>query len=392
MPSRPRLLTALRKYQPGADRDPVENFVTEAFAWLLKSHPGFSHYFIGQITERLKMPTLEAGTVINWSTQVNLRGKLPDLVGLGGATAFIFEHKVWSNLHGEQLANYRSLAGQVYGANGYKLILITATPQQHAQDPDLALCWRDVHRWIGDWMSHPDYQPDFFFEDFRCLLEDEGLGPPAPVSHESILAFLPAQGFEAKLYRLAEAVSKHDWAALLPAGQGKVEFAPLAWGRLGFYLTGRNEEGWCPGLYAGFLLDPDDHSITWMNPAVPDFTVIISIHPQRHPGYESLPLYQQMVAELTTAVEASGTGFQFHHQLYESTHPKGPNRWHPIHIRKPMLELLRGTVTAEDQTRRVVEELSLIVALIHECRPFWELRAFLSSQKLPPPLLPPQQS
>jgi hypothetical protein len=376
MLSKTSLLTALRKYCPGDDRDPVENFVTEAFAWLLVNHPNFGRFFLDQIMTPLKLAALRPEIVISWSTQVNLGGKFPDLVARAGDIAYVFEHKVAANLHQDQLHNYRWNAAREYGEKHYKLILITKSVSQHEQNPDLALCWKNVHHWINEWVRQPGYVDDFLFGDFCQLLEQEGLGPDAPVSHESMLAFLPAVGFEDNVSHLVKRVSKHDWKSLLPE-EVNIVFQPTQWGRVGFYLLGGAVADWNPGLFVGFLLEPSDHCVAWMSPSNPDFTVIISFDHGKHAGYEQWPLYQGMVVQLSTAVAASGTGFEFHHQLYESVFSDGPNRWHPIHIRKPMLELLRGTVTAEDQERRVIEQTAMIIEMIAKCSPFWELRAEL---------------
>ncbi|MEM6502043.1 MAG: hypothetical protein AAF685_09415, partial [Cyanobacteria bacterium P01_C01_bin.89] len=41
------LLSSLRKYRPREGHDPLENFITEAFAWILRKHPDFSVFFFG---------------------------------------------------------------------------------------------------------------------------------------------------------------------------------------------------------------------------------------------------------------------------------------------------------------------------------------------------------
>lgn len=38
------LLTSLRKYKVTDKQDPIENFITEAFAWLLKNYDDFSFF------------------------------------------------------------------------------------------------------------------------------------------------------------------------------------------------------------------------------------------------------------------------------------------------------------------------------------------------------------
>jgi len=37
------LLESVRKYHPRKGTDPLENFITEAFAWMLNDCPEFAH-------------------------------------------------------------------------------------------------------------------------------------------------------------------------------------------------------------------------------------------------------------------------------------------------------------------------------------------------------------
>ena len=146
------LLTSLRKYRPRENQDPLENFVTEAFAWLLKNNKKFSGFFLRKILMRL--PTysglnLQVGLDCKWATQMNFGGIFPDMVAeLNDGTLLVFEHKVWAQLHPGQLDGYKQFSSTNYSAS--YLILITASESQHIQEPDLALCWKDIHLWIRD--------------------------------------------------------------------------------------------------------------------------------------------------------------------------------------------------------------------------------------------------
>jgi hypothetical protein len=46
----------------------------------------------------------------------------------------------------------------------------------------------------------------------------------------------------------------------------------------------------------------------------------------------------------------------------------------PIHIRKPMIELLRGTTTAEEQVSKFMDANLMIVSKILECQRFYKMR------------------
>jgi hypothetical protein len=386
MTPRSSLLTSLRKFRPRETKDSLENFITAAFAWLLRNHSGFERFFLSKITERLAVPAVAEGVQFEWQTQLNLEGTFPDLVGEADSRAFVFEHKAWTSPHANQLPNYRERAERKYGEGGFHLILITGATHLWAPGADLNLCWRDVHQWIKEWQEHRSYEPDFLFGDFQLLLETEGMGPPAPISHESIFAFKAAQGFEWQLIQLIERLRHHPWLDLLPAWRADLFFPKgcQEWGRTGFNLLG-NSETWAPGLGAWFLLYPADHRVDWQNPQTPDFSIIVDVNANLFPNYSQLPSYQKMRDDLQRAVEIEASDFEFLDHL--GTHPS-PNRWHPIHIRMPMVELFRGTVDADDQDRRFIRAASQVLGLVGNCAAFWEFRDDLarikSASELPP--------
>ena len=43
---------------------------------------------------------------------------------------------------------------------------------------------------------------------------------------------------------------------------------------------------------------------------------------------------------------------------------KGPNPWHPFHIRCPLVDVLDGAETAEDQVKRFYEDAHEVVELM----------------------------
>ena len=186
------LLTSLRKYKI-TERDPIENFITEAFAWLLKNYDSFSSFFINEITSRLNTG-IDVPKKVSWITQKNFGGVFPDMVCEFDDNCFVFEHKAWSSLHENQLNNYREYAEKNYKKS--YIILITAQDKQHKQDPDLAICWYDVYKIISDWVDNNKNTDDLFmFSSFQDLLVNEGMGPAALISRNSIISYYPAKEF-----------------------------------------------------------------------------------------------------------------------------------------------------------------------------------------------------
>ncbi len=381
------LLTALRDFRPREGHDPLENFITEAFAWLLINHEGFSRFYLAKVGQRLGLAADHQTTSAEWTTRMNLGGVFPDLVGIAGKITYLFEHKAWSHLHLNQLRNYRAAADQANGVGSHHLILVTAGRHQFDQDPDLALCWHEVHQWITDWIAHKEYSPSPIFADFQALLENEGMGPPAPVSHEAILAYKPAQTFEPGLVSLVQRAVHHRWKDSFPlaAPDPKLPWhrslpgGKDPWGRIGINLAGEIDRS-PHGCFLGFLVDPTDHCVEWQIPGSPDFSIILGANPTLCPNYYESENFRSLMEALPVALELNCPEFQF---LDHFGTCDDPNRWHPIHVRMPIVELFRGTATADEQYQRFIDYSSRALSCIENLP---EFRAFLNSIQ-PSPLL-----
>lgn len=383
------LLCALRSFRPREDLDPLENFITEAFAWLLINREGFGRFYLSKVRQRMELEDDASSKVIGWTTRLNLGGVFPDLVAAVDGTFYIFEHKAWSHLHFNQLANYRGEAVREFGPGNHHLVLVTGGRHQFDQDPDLALCWYEIHGWISEWLAHKDCEPDPLFEDFQALLESEGMGPPAPVSHESILAYKLAKTLEPNLLSLVQRAVHHGWKKRFPllAPDPKLPWhrgLPVGqdpWGRIGINLAG-DVENWIPGCFLGFLLDPTNHCIEWQRPESPDFSIILGANPLLRPNYHESRTFMELMNALPAALQAACPDFHF---LDHFATCGDPNRWHPIHVRMPMVDLLRGTRSADEQYQQFIIKSEIALTCIENLP---EFRAFVDSLKESPPVLP----
>ncbi len=368
------LLESLRKYQPREGNDPLENFITEAFAWILNSYSDFAEFFLNEIRAKPNMQLQEMdGKNCEWLTQYNFDGVFPDMVCLSNNYAIVFEHKAWSHLHNNQLKNYKDYAAKNFVES--KIVLITASRYQHDQDPDLALCWSDVYELISIWLNKNDNAP-FIFQDFLRLLRSEGMGPPAPISHESIRYYYASVDIKKNIGNLIKRIKNETWSEnidsdfeLFVENKSRLAYGE-AWGRMGLHLL----NSWKPGLFVGILLDGDDHRTKPINATKgPDFCLIIDFDSSLHSQYPSNSHYIEFVNKLSKKVCDLQNGFQLYNHLAD-TKIKGKNKWHPIHIRKPMLDVFVGALTVEEQADVFYRTANELIKLVTEEQSFWRLR------------------
>jgi len=356
------LFTTLRKYKISDKKDPVENFITEAFAWLLKNYEDFSDYFIEEIYKRggIEEPQPKK---YKWDTQKYFNGFYLDMICEYNKSAIVFENKAWSYLHQNQLKNYKDCAEKEY--HSYKLVLITAHKKQHEQDPDIALCWFEVYKMIDQWIKKQDQKNLFLFRNFQNLLVQEGLGPQAPISHDSIISYYAAKKLKHNTSNLVERLSNKEEETFKDIFNKEEDFelafCPEKWGRIGLSLL----NNWRPGIFIGFLIDGEDHSTTLLlEEKSPDFSIIFTFDQDLHNKYPQNIHYNNFVEYLRREINNLGDWNFYHHIEDETLREKDKNYWHPIHIRKPMLELLRGTKEHEEQEERFMVAAKEILPII----------------------------
>lgn len=367
------LLSALRKYRVRENSDPIENFVTEAFAWLLKNDADFSSFFLRSL-RGCHPENADAFDSADWSTQCNWGGKFPDMVCELPKEdfAYVFEHKVWSLLHENQLENYRNFAKEKWKER-YRMILITAHRGQHQQEPDEALCWEEVYRKIRDYLLTPAGKSSAIrplIEDFLNLLRDIGLAPLGVFRREEIIGY--AGDFRHRMNILWEHVAAELKRLLAPA-TGNETFGPLAespdfrvekdldkWGRIGLSLF----REWRPGLFVGSLLDPHDHGVRYSEPEKgPDVCLIVSFDESLHHLYGSKE-YASLRQSLQNAFDQGNSVWRFHDHLEDPKLEDGQkNLWHPIHIRRPLIDILSA---ANGEGGSIQEQASEVAAAILE--------------------------
>jgi len=371
------LLVALSKYRPTEGKMPLENFLTEAFAWILENNTDFSIFFIEQIISKLGVESEYTVKNHSWSTQVNFDGKSPDMLceinTRTGQVALVFEHKAWAELHNNQLLNYRNYANEYY-SQAY-IILISATISQHSQNPDLALCWSDIYAWIQDWVKE-NQESGFIFQDFLDFIKHNGMGPPAPISHHAIIAYYPASDLKPQISNLIKQVEHKDWASIvqmddfgLYVEDRKGSLYGEAWGKVGLHFFYE----WTPTIFVGFLLDGKDHCTKPLSSQSPDFVINLSFSKHLHNKYPHNTNYQQFIKSISKEVEQLNNQWDFYHHI-EDKSAKCINKWHPVHIRKPMLEIFRGTETTEEQVEKFMQAAQEIIGLIVKCEHFKKLR------------------
>jgi PD-(D/E)XK nuclease superfamily len=350
------LFTALRRYPKSQELDPIENFITEGFAWLLRNKEALAREFVDYLSLKLPEPIpLTPDLVPEWKTQYTFPGGQIDMLVDFGQFAFIFEHKVWSNLSPGQLDKYRKYAENNFKwSQGYKLVLITGLTRQHEQNPDLALTWSDIYKFLKYWLETKS--DDSLVSDFTSMLAEENLGPAAPVSYESIVSYLPAQSLLPNLKNITLRAAEANWRWVSERiGFNKDASIPCMpvkclWGRLGLDIL----DSWFPGIFIGTLLDGYDHRVKLLNPSLgPDFCLILSFEIKKWEKFQGEFFDSNEYTRLRSRLKENSKTWNFHDHRFEATKP---NRWHPLYLRKPLSEVLRGTITFEEQVDRFISQ------------------------------------
>ena len=236
------------------------------------------------------------------------------------------------------------------------------------------MCWYDIYKIIDKWLVKKDNDVFFMFRSFQNLLVHEGLGPVAPISHNSILSYYSARYFVQNTLDLTKRLFNKEKEVFKSIFNGEKDFE-LAnrgydFGRIGFSML----NNWRPGIFVGFLIDGEDHKTKpILGERSPDFSIILSFAEDLHNSYSVNENYIGLIEYLQVEIEKLGDNWDFYNHIKDER-VEGKNYWHPIHIRKPMIDLFKGTLTAEEQEARFLEAIKLILPIIIKSEYYTKLK------------------
>lgn len=365
------LLVNLRKYRPRENTDPLENFVTEAFAWLLRSSDEVMKEVWVLMNEHLSVPVPSPTSEVTISTQENFNNKFPDMVFSWSGWLLVFEHKTWSELHTNQLSNYRSYAADM--GSDYRIVLITAKKSQHRQSPDAALCWEQIYKKleiIQDRVS--DDKISWAIKDFLKLLKSEGLGPSTPINTLALAYYKEAIALDEQLKNISLNTKTLSWPLL--SQKMEPHSKSKRWGRIGLEFNTLNDAGkpkWEPGLFCGFMVDHSDHVIPDLMKKGLICAVVLDLNKWAQKKYQENEDYKNLVIELTAYLAKYHPDWQ----VSDRHAPGVPlNKWHPLLITKTIECMFEHAHTNEEQEAAFFTQVSDIQKALLCCPSFIKLK------------------
>lgn len=354
------MLSELRPRSIEGKRARLEDFITDALAWTLQN-TSLGTQFREWICDRLRhrgacVPVTEHS---EWKTQVPLGEGRPDMGCLDADAAILFEHKVGSKVCPDQIRKYKRLAKAKY-SRGHGIVLIAANDPLPETEADYQLLWRCVYAFVKG-AKTACAKEDFVASCFLDLLDSEGLGPMKKLDL-TVLPYLDdARVSLNTLYEFAKRLAREPWDSHMQGqgiGQCEIHDNPLhrssGRGRANQHRDGRIGvdllKSWSPGIFVGVLVDGRDHRTKPSVPARgPDFSIILDFCRSLHGRYPDDENYRALVARLKPFKPPD---FEWECLDHLNT-CKNPNKWHPIHLRRPLAKLLEGITTGEKQVERL---------------------------------------
>lgn len=374
------LLLNVSKYAASDKTSPIENFVTEAFAWLLKNDEEARNAILKLVRSKGSKQDIDRSNSsddFDISTQMNFNGKYPDMVWQDNANAWtlIFEHKVWSELHHNQLNNYREYAETHFPR--YELVLITARSTQHRQDPDVALCWYDIAESLRQLKGESE-KAAWLRDEFIALLEGNGLLNITPIDPLSLHYYKAAKKIDEQLLNICQEVTNDKWPLEDSLGFKKQTSLRKKEGRVGFYISqhlGNDKLAWRPGIFSGFLLEGWDLIAEDLLEKGPVACLTFSFDKALHSISKASSIYKDLVNELESNDEIAQLWTVHDRSLRAKFNP-----WHPLIITANLSDLFETCNSIDQQIQRYSDEIERLQRVLISCPAFARL---CESLKLP---------
>ncbi len=374
------LLVNVSKYASSHQTSPTENFITEAFAWLLKYDDVVRKAYARILAEKSpqhRAEILNLSTSTDIETQVNFGGKYPDLLWNAADEDFclVFEHKVWSELHDKQLSNYRKFA-ETHLNKSFLIALVTAHSGQHRQSPNIALCWYEVANIIES-LGEGENKESWLRAEFVNLIKSNGLVNSTPLNPLAIAYYNDVKNIDKQLYEIARRSLHRSWPVYQEGNKVKFHLPPKhrnargrydAFGRIGLEFSsinaGNDESGWIPGIFCGFIIDGYDHQVEDLVKNGPIASLVLSVNKSIQSSLKSQGHYDLLVNEIKAKLP---TDWKLSDRTIAGLKL---NPWHPLIVYRELTSFIQDAQTLEEQTEVYFTQMAMLQSIFLESDAF----------------------
>jgi len=285
--SDPNLFNALFDFRPREGHTAKENFLSEGFAYVLRTSKLACDAWLSEVLKRrveTKSTKIHTRNSERFGDTVLFPDMLIEAELTDGTLEIIYsEHKWEADCDPNQLQNYFAIAKQRRADS--RVVFIGRTLEQRrvaagthlgAEKAQLDGCflWEEVYEIL---VAVPE--PDAIFRQFLGFMKTHGLNPGVPLSPSGLLALVEAPKAKLGLDRAIERLREMNLSLLPPRflSGPRVE---EKWGSL--YVVLATSADWRPALVFGFLLTPVHYGVGMTKPAKGiDLMLRLAANPER---------------------------------------------------------------------------------------------------------------
>lgn len=332
----------LFSYRPRAGSTPAENFLTQAFAHILRTDRSAFEAFVGAVLG-MRGPAKVSGS---YSVETQLaRGTendsgIPDMQVEATLEDerdlfIVSEHKWDAPVDTEQLNRY---ARTLRRADVSCLVLIANTPELPDGAPEVgpgfvALTWSDVYEFL---LPVSATAGQSLVRDFLQFLDANRMGKREALSTARLVAFTFGAPVVETCREIGGLLARKKWPSVpAPLRPTTPTSKKLQWGRVGIQFN--DEWDKLPGLFLGFLVDPDDHGVALCN-ASRGFDVMLTIDKMPRLEVDSV----KVLRALRRVEKQCGP-------LRIEAPADLRNKWRLLMIRSPVADVIGTTRTVDEQ-------------------------------------------
>ena len=312
---RESIFTVLSSYCPQPAMTPKENYLTELLAWIINNVEIFSERFV----ERLITEAKERGEFVDISTVTKDDNELEqDIVTVTQQyvscgyidmlvydkrhkIAFICEHKINSSLSDNQIIKYMERTAELQPGFHYVSVLLAKSKNiKNNEQAKIKIAWSEITQLTTKTLNDDTLllteSERFILEQFVSFMNAEGLGMTEPISGETLKEYLhliddikkaqhKTEIIKNRISQIFRSLADSDvkWKKEIPELSSfpgirediVCKYEKYRWGRIGINFSDRP---WDPGLFAGVILDVEDHKLQLVDPNKgPDIVVLLDV-------------------------------------------------------------------------------------------------------------------